>query len=158
MYVGGREHGALEAVTQFADLIDALAGRSRAAGDGTLRGPGVWSTGAPLAQGQAESGRRVPRLRKAKLKRVRPVGRRWLRDAKRRLEAKRAAEARPIPRSRSERVRESKRRLEEEHRVKCRANEAYDAYRVRGVMRDGRRFGAPPKPYQPPADTQPEWR
>jgi hypothetical protein len=94
------------------------------AGDGTLRGPGVWSTGAPPARGQAEASA--------------PVGRRWLRDAKRRLEEKRAAEARPIPRSRSERVRESKRRLEEEHRVECRANEAYDAYRARGVMRDGR--------------------
>jgi transposase len=74
----------------------------------------------------------------------------WLRDAKRRLDEKRAAEARPIARSRPERLRESKRRLEEEHRAECRANEAYEAYRARGVMRDGRRFGAPPKPYQPP--------
>jgi transposase len=74
----------------------------------------------------------------------------WLRDAKRRLEERRAAEARPIARSRPERPRESKRRLEEEHRAECRANEAYEAYRARGVMRDGRRFGAPPKPYQPP--------
>ena len=75
----------------------------------------------------------------------------WLRDAKRRLEERRAAEARPIARSRPERLRESKRRLEEEHRAECQANEAYEAYRARGVMRDGRRFGAPPKPYQPPA-------
>jgi hypothetical protein len=41
----------------------------------------------------------------------------WLRDAKRRLDDKRAAEARPIPRKRGERLREAKRRLEEEHRV-----------------------------------------
>ena len=41
----------------------------------------------------------------------------WLREAKRRLDDKRAEEARPIPCSRPERVRESKRRLEEEHRV-----------------------------------------
>ena len=74
----------------------------------------------------------------------------WLREAKRRLDDKRAEEARPIPRSRPERVRESKRRLEEEHRVECQANADYEAYRARGVMRDGRRFGTPPKPYQPP--------
>ncbi len=38
----------------------------------------------------------------------------WLREAKRRLDEKRAAEAEPIPRSRPERLRQSKRRLEEE--------------------------------------------
>ncbi len=32
-----------------------------------------------------------------------------------------------------------------------RANDAYEAYRARGVMRDGRRFGRPPKPYTPPS-------
>jgi transposase len=74
----------------------------------------------------------------------------WLREAKRRLEDKRAEEARPIPRSRPERLRESKRRLEEEHQVECQANADYEAYRSRGVMRDGRRFGVPPKPYRPP--------
>jgi hypothetical protein len=31
-----------------------------------------------------------------------------------------------------------------------RANRAYEAYRARGVMKDGRRFGGPPKPYEPP--------
>jgi transposase len=75
----------------------------------------------------------------------------WLRDAKRRLTERRAAEAEPIPRSRPERLREGKRRLEEDHAVHCRANEAYEAYRARGVMKDGRRFGKPPTPYQPPA-------
>jgi hypothetical protein len=75
----------------------------------------------------------------------------WLRDAKRRLDEKREQEARPIPRSRPARLRESKRRLEEELAAECAANEAYEAYRVRGVMKDGRRFGAPPKPYEPPA-------
>jgi hypothetical protein len=49
------------------------------------------------------------------------------------------------------RLREGKRRVEEEHDVHCRANEAYEAYRARGVMKDGRRFGKPPTPYQPPA-------
>jgi transposase len=75
----------------------------------------------------------------------------WLREAKRRLDDKRAKEARPIARSRPERLQESKRRLEEEHRVECGANADYEAYRARGVMKDGRRFGRPPTPYQPPA-------
>jgi hypothetical protein len=74
----------------------------------------------------------------------------WLADAKRRLDAQREREARPIPASRRARVREAKRRLEEELRTECRANEAYEAYRTRGVMKNGRRFGSPPKPYQPP--------
>jgi hypothetical protein len=75
----------------------------------------------------------------------------WLRDAKRRLDERRAAEAKRIPKSRPERLREGKRRLEEEHEVHCQANEAYEAYRARGVMKDGRRFGKPPTPYTPPA-------
>src|SRR5512132_1807209 len=53
-------------------------------------------------------------------------------------------------------LRDAKRRLEEDHRVECRANEAYEDYRRNGRMRNGRRLGAhsPPKPYQPPE--QPE--
>jgi transposase len=75
----------------------------------------------------------------------------WPRDPRRRLDGRRAAEARPVPKSRPARLREGKRRLEEEHQVHRRANEAYEAYRARGVMKDGRRFGKPPTPYQPPA-------
>ena len=52
----------------------------------------------------------------------------WLRDAKRRLDERRAAEARPVAKSRPARLREGKRRLEEEHEVHCQANEAYEAY------------------------------
>ena len=74
----------------------------------------------------------------------------WLREAKQRLDAKRAEDARPIPRSRPERLRQAKRRLEEELATECRANAAYEAYRARGVMRDGRRFGGGNKPYEPP--------
>src|ERR1039458_737034 len=74
----------------------------------------------------------------------------WLREAKQRLAAKRAEEAKPIARSRPERLRESKRRLEEELATEQRANDAYEAYRARGVMKDGRRFGGGNKPYQPP--------
>src|SRR3954451_11234072 len=75
---------------------------------------------------------------------------RWLRDARRRLDERRAEEARPVPRSRAKRLVEAKRRLEEELEVERRANAEYEAYRARGVMKDGRRFGGPPKPYQPP--------
>ncbi|MEA2410404.1 MAG: hypothetical protein QOC77_965 [Thermoleophilaceae bacterium] len=74
----------------------------------------------------------------------------WLREAKRRLDEQRAAEARPIPRSRPDRLRESRRRLEEEHAVECQANADYEAYRARGRMKDGRRFGKPPTPFTPP--------
>ena len=74
----------------------------------------------------------------------------WLREAKQRLDAKRAEEAKPIARSRPERLRESTRRLEEELATEQRANDAYETYRARGVMKDGRRFGGGNKPYQPP--------
>ena len=74
----------------------------------------------------------------------------WLREAKQRLEAERAANPQPVPRSRPKRLREAKRRLEEELLSEVRANRAYEAYRARGRMKDGRRFGRPPDPYQPP--------
>ena len=75
---------------------------------------------------------------------------RWLADAKRRLEQRRAQEARPIPASRPARLREAKRRLEEEHRVEVQANADYEAYRARGVDKNGKKFGRPPKPFIPP--------
>jgi hypothetical protein len=75
----------------------------------------------------------------------------WLREAKQRLEAERAANPRPVPRCRPKRLKEAKRRLEEELLSEVRANRAYEAYRARGRMKDGRRFGRPPDPYQPPA-------
>ena len=78
----------------------------------------------------------------------------WLAEAKRRLEQRRAEEARPIPASRPGRLRDAKRRLEEDLQTEVRANGAYEAYRARGVMRDGRRMGAPPKPYTPPLTPQ----
>jgi transposase len=85
---------------------------------------------------------------------TRAHGRRaWLREGRRALEERRALEARPIPRSRSERLEESARRLEEERVVEHRANAAYEAWRRRGVARDGTRRMAPgsTKPYRPPA-------
>jgi hypothetical protein len=56
-----------------------------------------------------------------------------------------------VPRNRPKRLKEAKRRLEEELWTEVRANRAYEAYRARGRMKDGRRFGRPPDPYQPPA-------
>ena len=61
------------------------------------------------------------------------------------------ATRRPVPRSRSARLRDAARRLEDELDAERRGNEAYEDYRAHGRMKNGRRFGAPPKPYQPPA-------
>jgi transposase len=74
----------------------------------------------------------------------------WLEAARRRLDAQREQEARPIAQPRPARVREAKRRLEEELATEVRANTAYEAYRATGRMKNGRRFGSPPKPYTPP--------
>jgi transposase len=84
--------------------------------------------------------------------RAKDQGRRgWRRDARQRLDERRAREARPIPRSRPARLSESKRRLEEELQAERDANEAYEAYRARGISRDGRRFGGgPPSPHRVP--------
>jgi transposase len=84
---------------------------------------------------------------------TRAHGRRaWLREGRRALEELRAREARPVPRSRSERLVESARRLEEELRVEQQANAAYEAWRSRGVAADGTRRMAPgsTKSYRPP--------
>ena len=80
----------------------------------------------------------------------------WLREAQRALDERRAREQRPIPRSRAKRLKESKRRLEEQLWTECRANEAYEAFHARGVMRNGRRMGpaTTPKPYMPPEHPQ----
>jgi hypothetical protein len=81
-----------------------------------------------------------------------PQGRRkWLREAQRRLDERRAEQARPIPRSRPARLKDAKRRFDEQLRTEQRANAAYEAYRAQGRMKNGRRFGRPPNPYQPPA-------
>jgi hypothetical protein len=74
--------------------------------------------------------------------------REWLRAGRRRLEQECDANPRPIPASRPERLKESKRRLQEELWAEMRANEEYLAYRMRGVMSNGRRLGPStvPKP------------
>jgi transposase len=82
------------------------------------------------------------------------AGRRgWLREAKKRLEAERGVDPEPVPRDRPKRLKQAKRRLDEELWTEVRANEQYERYRARGVMRDGRRIGkghSVPHPYTPP--------
>src|SRR4051812_33702761 len=75
----------------------------------------------------------------------------WLREAKRRLDERRAHGAGPIRRRRPDRLKEAKRRREEEPRVECDASAAYEAYRPGGVMKEGGGFGGPPNAFQPPA-------
>jgi transposase len=80
--------------------------------------------------------------------------RKWLSEAKRRLDEQRAKEARPIPGPRPKRLKEAKRRLQEELFTEQRANDAYLAYRARNRDKLGRRLSTPPKPYVPPATPQ----
>src|SRR3954454_9828690 len=82
------------------------------------------------------------------------AGRRgWLREAKKRLEAERSANPQAVPRDRPKRLRKAKRRLDEELWTEIRANQAYEAWRARGVAADGSRRMAPGtiKPYPVPA-------
>jgi transposase len=74
----------------------------------------------------------------------------WLREGRRQLNQRLALERRPIARPRRDRLAEAKRRLEEQLAVEVQANTAYEAYRARGVMKNGRPFGVRPKPYTPP--------
>ena len=76
----------------------------------------------------------------------------WLREAKQRLEAERAADPQPVPRSRAKRAQGGQAppgggAVD----ARCAPTQAYEAYRARGRMKDGRRFGRPPEPYTPPA-------
>ena len=81
-----------------------------------------------------------------------PAGRKgWLREASRRLEERRATEARRIPKSRPDRLRECKRRLEEDLAVERGAVERQAEFWARGVAADGKRLGRRPNPYTPPA-------
>jgi transposase len=77
--------------------------------------------------------------------------RKRLREAKQRLDAKRAAEKKPVPRSRPERLKEGKKRLEQELELERRVRADY---RARGISADGGRFGGrepklEPLPEQP---------
>jgi hypothetical protein len=74
----------------------------------------------------------------------------WLREAKRQLEAERAADPKPLPRARAPRLKAAKRRLEEELWTEQRANAAYEAWRASARDTLGRGLGAPPTAYTPP--------
>lgn len=121
--------GAIRSYEQIAAEIVAEAGRVDAAEDelhGDARGD------------ELPEGLRTPNGRRA-----------WLREAKEELERERAERPEPVRRDRSERLETCRRRLAEDWRAERRANDAYEAYRAGGVMKDGRRFGRPPKPYSP---------
>jgi transposase len=76
----------------------------------------------------------------------------WLREGRRQLDDHRQENAQPVSRDRAGRLLAGERRLAEDLDVECEANAAYEAYRERGVMKDGRPFGGPPRPYQPPEE------
>ena len=63
----------------------------------------------------------------------------WLREGRQQLDERREREARPIARSRLERLKESKRRIEEQLAVELAANDAYEAHHAQAVRSDGRR-------------------
>ena len=74
----------------------------------------------------------------------------WLRNGRRQLDEQRERASRPVTRSRRERLAEAKRRLEEQLAVEVAANAAYEAYRARGVMKDGRGFASSRTPPRRP--------
>jgi transposase len=75
----------------------------------------------------------------------------WSREARRHLEAERWQTATPIARCREQRLRDAAGRLEDDLAAKSRGMRAYEAYRAAGQMKDGRRFGRPPNPWQAPS-------
>ena len=74
----------------------------------------------------------------------------WLREARHQLDEHRRREAKPIVRSRAQRLLEAERRMVQDLEVERAANEAYEHYREHGRDTQGRRLSRPPKPYEPP--------
>jgi hypothetical protein len=74
----------------------------------------------------------------------------WLREGRHQLDEHRRSEARPIARSRAERLLEAERRMVQDLEVERTANEAYEHYRAHGRDTQGRRLARPAKPYEPP--------
>jgi hypothetical protein len=72
-----------------------------------------------------------------------------LREAHRQLEAQRWRSARPIPRSRAERLRAGPRFLEDALVAECRGNKPYEDLREHRRLHDKRKLGGPTKPYTP---------
>src|SRR5437763_1748885 len=78
--------------------------------------------------------------------------RQWLKEAKKRLDAERAAAEEKVPRSREKRLELCHRRLVEGWQMEHKANRDYEAWRARGVAADGSRRLAhgPTKPHETP--------
>jgi transposase len=76
--------------------------------------------------------------------------REWPRVARRELEARREAQAQPIPRDREDRLFQALGRLEANHRVDLAANEAYERWRATARDTKGRVLKGNSKPYTPP--------
>jgi transposase len=80
----------------------------------------------------------------------------WHREGHKALLRKREQAAKPIARSRAERLLETLHRLEENRQVEIQANDAYEAWqaarRAGGVP--GQRLGMPPKPFTPPGEPE----
>jgi transposase len=112
-------HHANRSYEQIAEEIVAEAGRIDAAED-ELYGE---ARGDELPEGLRTAGDR----------------RKWLREAKQALEAERAAKAKPVPRSRPERLANCKRRLEEDWQLERRVVDAHAAWHARGIASDGSR-------------------
>ena len=74
----------------------------------------------------------------------------WLREARRQLDEHRRRVAKPIARSRADRLLEAERRMAQDLEVERAANEAYEHYRAHGRDTQGRRLSRPPSPYEPP--------
>ena len=68
----------------------------------------------------------------------------WLREARHQLDEHRRREAKPIPRSRAERLLEAERRMTQNLEVERAANEACEHYRAHGRDTQGRRLGECP--------------
>jgi hypothetical protein len=82
---------------------------------------------------------------------TRPEGRQaWLREGRRAVERERDAHPSPVPQDREARIGEVKARFDLELAFQHAANRAYEQHRATGRMRNGRRFGAPPKPFVAP--------
>ena len=80
----------------------------------------------------------------------------WHREGHKALLRKREQAAKPIARSRAERLLETLHRLEENRQVEIQANDAYEAWqaarRAGGVP--GQRLGMPPKSFTPPGEPE----
>jgi transposase len=80
----------------------------------------------------------------------------WHREGHKALLRQREQDAKPIARSRAERLLETLHRFEENRQVEIQANDAYEAWqaerRAGGVP--GQRLGMPPEPFTPPAEPE----